>query len=50
MSRKYSDLEVGIVQIHTGHPLELVHDCNDGLQSLNLKQSLANNEVEELQV
>ena len=49
MSWDYSDVKVGILQVHTGHPLAWAHDCNDGLQGLHLERSLANN-VEELQV
>ena len=37
----YSDVEVGILQVHAGHPLTWVHDCYDGLQCLHLERSIA---------
>ena len=50
MGQHYVNVELGILDVHTGHPLKWAHGCYDGLQGLHLEQSLANNEVEELQV
>ena len=50
MNRDYSDVKVGILQVHTNHLLMWLHVCYYRLKGLHLEQGLANNEDEELQV
>ena len=50
MCPHYSHMEIGVLEVHTGHPLMWAHGYHDGLQNLELERSLVDTEVEVLQV
>ena len=42
------DVQVGVLQVDTGQPLVELHNCDDGLQCLNLERDLVYFVVEEV--